>query len=909
MGEKFLFDPKLNIILIYIAETHKWEDRTSSVNALFSAYYYGKFTGYDIYFKGATKKFFYPFEKIKILKYIKDIHLDKTDIFVDNIYLEPIKIQLFDFGYYKVITKDKNIVTKNISLKDSSSKNTYQYYKDLSKFAGHISKEDEPLYFLSKNYEKIEPSKESIIFQYLGGYFEQRKSKLKEIFVPFSFNQSQFNALTNALNNSISVIEGPPGTGKTQTILNLISNILIQGMNCAVVSNNNTAIENVYEKLTEEKLQFVAASLGRSNNVEKFFNEIDETEIKLFLDNYNEDHNNKEKTIQELSVLMNKLQEIELNKAQLQNELHEIEIEFQHFRNKNYHTIQINDKLISDAYLKLLHQLEVPKKIGFLKRISIRYKYKIKINKLDLYRVFNTLEKLFYEKRIKEIKDRIYKYDDFLQTHDLKQNTEDIKRVSKKKLLKTLYEKYKDLAKLDFTKKDYKFNYLEFLKRFPVILSTSQSLLNNAPSNFIFDYLIIDEASQGDLLSSVLAMSKAKNLVVVGDSRQLQQIDEERLFYMSKSLSEKYHIKSSYQYQSNSILKSVKESIIGVPTVLLKEHYRCAPDIINFCNKMFYNDELIPMTVNNGNHIEIIKTVPGNHARKNPNGTGLYNQREIDEIEHLVNQNIDKKVGVITPFRYQAKLIQAKLKNLSIESDTIHKFQGRQKDEVILSFVVNNLEKDESNIENRLYDFITDEKLLNVAISRGVNKVSAIVSDGIYNSKNNIINDFIKYSEHLYGNSITKSSTITSVFDYLYSQNKKQLLLKLKNKGNGHKTELLMIQVIDEVLKNNTRIDYPMHVRLSNLIDDISSLSEEEIKFVLHPWAHVDFLFYNRVSKERLFVLEVDGIRFHEQKIKQNTNDGIKDKALEKNGIKVYRFKTNESNEFSRLKNIVSQYS
>jgi very-short-patch-repair endonuclease len=77
----------------------------------------------------------------------------------------------------------------------------------------------------------------------------------------------------------------------------------------------------------------------------------------------------------------------------------------------------------------------------------------------------------------------------------------------------------------------------------------------------------------------------------------------------------------------------------------------------------------------------------------------------------------------------------------------------------------------------------------------------------------------------------------------------------------------------------------------------------------LHPWAHVDFLFYNRVSKERLFVLEVDGIKFHEQKVKQNTNDGIKDRALEKNGIKVYRFKTNESNEFSRLKNIVNQYS
>ena len=99
---------------------------------------------------------------------------------------------------------------------------------------------------------------------------------------------------------------------------------------------------------------------------------------------------------------------------------------------------------------------------------------------------------------------------------------------------------------------------------------------------FLFDYLIIDEASQGDLLSSVLAMSCARKLVVVGDSRQLQQIDEERLFEVSRKLAIKYRIPNSYAYESNSILKSVRESIDNVPITLLREHYRCAPDIIKF---------------------------------------------------------------------------------------------------------------------------------------------------------------------------------------------------------------------------------------------------------------------------------------------------------------------------------------
>ena len=908
MGEKIHFSLKKNIILIYRNEKHIWEDSTGSISTIFSAHYYGKFTGYDVYFKGGNKKFFYPFKKIKILNYIKDIDISKKDIFIDNVLIRAEKIELYQEGYYKVFTQNKTLISDQIVFNKSSFTNTFQYFKDLSKFAGQISKDQEPLYFLSKNYEKIELSLKTVLFQFLEGKYEQRIRYSHEIFVPFSFNQSQYQAIQNSLNYSISVIEGPPGTGKTQTILNLISNILIQGEKCAVVSNNNTAIENVFEKLKEENLHFVAAKLGRSDNVEKFFDTLSTSEVNEFIHNYQDISKNKDQRIQELTVLMNKLQEVEINQAQLQNELNEIKIEYNHYLSQNKETVKINDKLKSESYLKLMQRLEVPKKIGFFRRIYIKYTYKININKLDLSIVFNSLEKLFYEKKIEEIKEEISKNDIFLKKHNLSETTEAIIQVSKQKLHKVLFNKYQKQQLEEFSKRDYKNNYEQFLKRFPVILSTSQSLLNNIPKNHFFDYLIIDEASQGDLLSSVLSMSVAKNLVVVGDSRQLQQIDEARLFEMSKRLSEKHKVQFSYQYQSNSILKSVKDSITNVPTTLLREHYRCAPDIINFCNKMFYDDELIPMTQNKNKHIEIIKTVPGNHARKNPNGSGSYNQREIDEIGRIVNQYKNKSYGIITPFRYQAQLIQKKYHHNDIEADTIHKFQGRQKDEVILSFVVNSLDKREDQVENRLYDFITNEKLLNVAISRGVNKVTAIVSDGVYHSKNNIISDFIKYTEHLYGHSITKTSTITSVFDYLYAQNKKQLLLKLKQNTKGHKTELLMIQLIDEVLKQYSRIDYSMHIRLSNLLKDVSFLKDHEQKYVLHPWAHVDFLFYNRVSKERLFVLEVDGISFHEQKAKQTLKDNIKDKALEMNGIPVYRFKTNESNEKNRLIEILNNF-
>ena len=97
---------------------------------------------------------------------------------------------------------------------------------------------------------------------------------------PFGCNNSQYNAVKRALENQISVIQGPPGTGKTQTILNIIANILMQGKTVQIVSNNNSATENVYEKLSSSKynLGFLVAALGNAENK------------KIFVENQNENY-------------------------------------------------------------------------------------------------------------------------------------------------------------------------------------------------------------------------------------------------------------------------------------------------------------------------------------------------------------------------------------------------------------------------------------------------------------------------------------------------------------------------------------------------------------------------------------------------------------------------------------------
>ena len=118
--------------------------------------------------------------------------------------------------------------------------------------------------------------------------------------------------------------------------------------------------------------------------------------------------------------------------------------------------------------------------------------------------------------------------------------------------------------------------------------------------------------------------------------------------------------------------------------MLLREHYRCHPKIINFCNQKFYGWKLIVMTAdhNEPDVLMMYRTAPGNHAR------GHLNQREIDVIQKEVLPYLQEKgyrsIGVITPYRDQVAALQTQLGG-GIEAATVHKFQGREKDAIVLT--------------------------------------------------------------------------------------------------------------------------------------------------------------------------------------------------------------------------------
>ena len=110
----------------------------------------------------------------------------------------------------------------------------------------------------------------SALEAFLAGSTSAPTGASDHLLMPFHSNIDQRNAIRAALTHQISIIDGPPGTGKTQTILNLIASLIAQSKTVGVVAGANSAVDNVIDKLTEEGYGFLVASLGKAERVKEF---------------------------------------------------------------------------------------------------------------------------------------------------------------------------------------------------------------------------------------------------------------------------------------------------------------------------------------------------------------------------------------------------------------------------------------------------------------------------------------------------------------------------------------------------------------------------------------------------------------------------------------------------------------
>ena len=327
---------------------------------------------------------------------------------------------------FKNSEKYYNYSSERIKIENNNFDNNLKYFKELAEKISIVVGDYNVLGSRYKNLDNL--NKDSVLNYYLKGTLPPTYRIVRNARFPFGFNQSQKRATEEALTNRISVIEGPPGTGKTQTILNIISNLVMNNETVAVVSNNNSAIQNVYDKLKNKNLDFIVAFLGRDSNKTKFIE--NQKEIPNLDDWLLTDENAENK----INFLNNKAYELN-RKLEEQNKLAKdiqcldaLKLESNQFlkyyktRTKNiniswWHKPNYND------ILKLWIDIENKENISMFTKIKYFIKYGLfsfKVFENNLNDVILELKKLYYESRSDNLIKEIEKLKTSLNNYNIK---------------------------------------------------------------------------------------------------------------------------------------------------------------------------------------------------------------------------------------------------------------------------------------------------------------------------------------------------------------------------------------------------------------------------------------------------------------------------------------------------------
>ena len=276
-------------------------------------------------------------------------------------------------------------------------------------------------------------------------------------------------------------------------------------------------------------------------------------------------------------------------------------------------------------------------------------------------------------------------------------------------------------------------NFAKILKALPIWVANATDINKVLPlQKELFDVVIIDEATQCDIASSLPILQRGKSAVIVGDPKQLRHMS-----FLSHAkqnqLIEQFEVGNrdaqQLDYRNNSLLDMVSDSIKSQKQVhFLNEHFRSMPDIIQFSNTHFYDGKLNIMTACPATLLRQHAFLHSVNGQRNKTG---YNKKEADSIFEMVKSiveeeknvavNLSQSIGILSPFRDQVDYLQRRiLKLFSAEElerhqiliGTPYAFQGEEKEIMFLSFALD----EESHFA--AFNYLAREDVFNVSITR-----------------------------------------------------------------------------------------------------------------------------------------------------------------------------------------------
>lgn len=887
-----VIDERKTLIIQYNREKSEWEDITKRVQC-----FEDENNACKIKYVGNNKFYWKSWRDIKIFNNPRNIDLSNKVIYCDQTPIYGVlEVIIFDSyvklfyvkNFTKLVKKSSIKIVSDVS-KSREVKDVINYLKDVAV----LMPTEDGKNFLLNQLDKLTILENSVLGKFLQGKLSRNKENNVLIF-PFDTNSAQRIAVKRAMEEDLSIIQGPPGTGKTETIRNIVANYVARGCSVAVVSGNNEATRNVKDKFESTGFGYLNAFLGKLKNIEEFFEKSNELSKPVedskeeYCKRRLEETNDGVETYLQYSLDIAKAVQL-ISEYEVEKEINDAEYQI---KERIVPKVLENKKYTSTKLLELASVLEAlpeNKITSFFNRARFLFRFGIiKLKEIAKNRddSIEYLKNRYYGVKIEELNQEKAEKQQFIRSNDLSKLIEEQKDLSMRIFKACLQKRYKDISEYNFSIKDYRLHFNSFTQRYPIVYSTTHAIRNCSGENFLYDCVIIDESSQVDLISAVIAFSVAKKVVLVGDEKQLPHVVQSQLQPTLNNIFCRYKLESYFNYSKNSILSCVLKKEKNIVATLLNEHYRCDSQIIGFCNKRFYNGELVIRTPHEtGNGVTVISH--GSHFERNRT-----NEREVDIIDkEIIGELVPSQTGIIAPYNHQIDMLKERFGHLDCTIDTIHKFQGKEKEYIIMSTVANKIKfyEDENHI-----DFLNNPNLINVAISRAKKRLYILASEEVLGQEGSILRDLSKYYEYYCSETKVLKTNVYSVFDLMYDdyapilEDTKKKLLKISD----FSSENIIATVISEICSSGEygALAYKFNYPLRYIIKTASLTNEQDIKFVNNIHTHCDFVIYNKLDKSIELVVEVDGSQ-HREEIQVN-RDRRKDRLLTDAGIKILRLST-----------------
>ena len=567
-------------------------------------------------------------------------------------------------------------------------------------------------------------------------------------------NLSQDKAVVSALNQN-TIIWGPPGTGKSQTITNILTNILVFGKTALVVSQKRAALEVLKNRMKSLELFCLFILNDREMNKNNFYEPL--KSYITYLENFDQEAreenikiiDDQEKQMMKLINLIMTNEKAKTNlwaynelvyKNQYNEKIFQDILELDPSLKYDFWELKKNKPYEIGTFLARNNNYHKPTLFGLLLPKNI--KSAATIIKKRLYYLNLNLD--FFVSKQKELDLELIK-----KIHELNQFKidNDSNRVSdhhKLKLMitKMIFNKIKNFdeqMKLKYNQfaLDVRSAHLDpilFIKKhadiikviYPVIITTPETDLQSWTKRE-FDYALLDESSQIYLEKGLPILYLAKIKILAGDDQQMQP---SRWFAPKENEAENPfgNIESLLDY---AIAK-------GTYAVLLDKNYRSTyASLMKFNSQVFYHGELDVVDVCSHEKEEPIEVI---------NADGVWeNSQNVAELDLMIEQaqkNLDayKKIILLCFNVSQQNALEAKI--LESYPELEHAITNQK----LLVRNIENIQGDEADllIASVAYDKNTKlhatyvakpggKNALNVAISRA--KTKMIIIKSIYSNE------------------------------------------------------------------------------------------------------------------------------------------------------------------------------